>query len=77
MKSTKRIFIALLIVAVLLSSLTVFASAEEYGVEDFVNVLEYFEKSVLFDYDFTGEDVDYSAIFIANWNISNVSSHPV
>lgn len=73
MKSTKRIFIALLIVAVILSSLTVFASAEEYGVQDYVNVLEYFEKSVLFDYDFTGEDVDYSASFIANRPLNRVN----
>jgi hypothetical protein len=61
MKMTKRIFIALLIVALTVSSIAVFASAEETTLADYVNVLEYFEEQSLIDFDFGGEDVDYSA----------------
>ena len=65
MKMTKRIFIALLILAVTVSSLAVFAFAEETTVADYVNVLEYYEEEVLLDYNF-GENVDYSAALNAN-----------
>lgn len=67
MKMTKRIFIALMIVAVMVSSVAFSALASEYKVEDYENVLEYYEESTLIEYDFTGEDVDYSAdLFIKN-----------
>ena len=61
MKMTKRIFIALMIVAVMVCSLAFSALAADLKVEDYENVLEYYEESTLIEYDFTGEDVDYSA----------------
>ena len=63
MKMTRRIFIALLILAVTVSSLAVFASANETGlsVQDYVNVLEYYEEQSLVDYDFS-VDTEYSAL---------------
>lgn len=60
MKMTKRIFIALLIVTVFVSVFSLTASAAVVGEIDYDYVLEYFEEPVLFDYDFTGEDVEYS-----------------
>ena len=63
---TKRIFIALLIVALTVSSLAVFASAAETTVADYVNVLEYYEEQSLMDYDFGGDTVDYSASLKTN-----------
>jgi hypothetical protein len=68
MKMTRRIFIALLILAVSVSSVAVFASAEEvvYNVQDYVNVLEYYEEQGLMDYDFGGEGVDYSGSLLVN-----------
>ena len=61
MKMTKRIFIALMIVAVMVCSIAFSALASELKIEDYENVLEYYEESTLLEYDFTGEDVDYSA----------------
>lgn len=66
MKMTRKIFIALLIVAISVSSLAVFASAAETDVQDYVNVLEYYEEQSLLDYDFGGADFDYSAALNAN-----------
>ena len=63
---TKRIFIALLILALTVSSLAVFASAEETESWNYANVLEYFEEDSLIDLDFSNENVDYSAILNAN-----------
>lgn len=61
MKMAKRIFIALLVIAVMASSFAFAASAASYTIEDYSNVLEYFEESTLICYDFTGEDVDYQS----------------
>lgn len=81
MKIFDRIFITLLIVAVLVSSMAVstFASEPEgsageteeevkpeYTLQDYVNLLEYFDEDVLFGYDFTGDTVDYSASLVKN-----------
>lgn len=64
MKMTKRIFIALLIVALAVTSVTAFAFEADATVADYAKVLEYFEEQSLVDYDFTGETVDYSASFM-------------
>lgn len=68
MKMTRRIFIALLILAVSVSSFAVFASADEaeLGVQDFVNVLEYYEEQSLVDVDFGNDGVEYSSVFLTN-----------
>ena len=68
MKMTRRIFIALLILAVSVSSFAVFASADEaeLGVQDFVNVLEYYEEQSLVDVDFGNDGVEYSSVFFTN-----------
>lgn len=78
MKMFKKIFIALLIASVLVSSFAAFAMAEEpdtetevepapsYPVEEYENLLEYFEELCLFDYDFADEGVDYSASLLTN-----------
>ena len=59
MKMTRRIFIALLIVSVFFSVFAITASAAAGEDKEYDYVLEYFEEPVLFDYDFTGEDVSY------------------
>ena len=79
MKMTKRIFIALLILAVSVSAFTVFASASDNRIADYENVLEYFEEQSLIDYDFGIENLDYSEFFLvnstrANQVIGNVAS---
>lgn len=61
MKMTKRIFIALLILAVTVSTFAFASSAQEEDGFDFGYVLEYFEEPTLFDYDFAKEGVDYSS----------------
>lgn len=61
MKMTRRIFIALVIVALTVSSLAVFASAAESASQEYVNVLEYYEEQSLIDYDFS-VDAEYSAL---------------
>ena len=61
MKITKRIFIALLIVAVTVSTFALTAFAEESEGYDFGYVLEYFEEPTLFDYDFTKDDNSYQS----------------
>ena len=66
MKMIKRIFIALLIVALFASSFAAFAAEEETTVSlGYEKILEYFEEQSLVDYDFSS-DVDYSAAFLAN-----------
>lgn len=61
MKMTRRIFIALLILAVSVSSFAVFASADEteFSLQDYVNVLEYYEEQSLVDVDFGVDGVTY------------------
>ena len=61
MKMAKRIFITLLVVAVIVSSFALTASAAEYTLEDYANVLEYFEEPTLFSYNFAEGDADYSS----------------
>ena len=61
MKMTKRIFIALLIVSVMVSAFAVTATASSGSALDYSYLLEYYEEPTLFYYDFTGEDVDYSS----------------
>ncbi len=61
MKMAKRIFITLLVVAVMVSSFALTSYAAEYTFEDYNNVLEYFEEPTLINYDFTGEDVDFTS----------------
>ena len=58
---TRRIFIALMIVSLTVSSLAVFASAAETPAQDYANVLEYYEEQSLIDYDFS-VDSEYSAL---------------
>lgn len=60
MKMAKRIFIALLIVSVFVSVFALTASAAGSNDIDYDYLLEYFEEPVLFEYDFTGEDIPYS-----------------
>ena len=62
MKMSKRIFIALLIVSVIVSVFTFSASAAEENDFDYGYLLEYYEEPVLFDYDFSAENVEYSMI---------------
>ena len=62
MKMSKRIFIALLIVSVIVSVFTFSVSAAEENDFDYGYLLEYYEEPVLFDYDFSREDVEYSII---------------
>ncbi len=66
MKMAKRIFITLLVVTVMLSSFTVSASVVDYTVEDYANVLEYFEEEILLDYDFTADDAGEWELFTKN-----------
>lgn len=68
MKMTRRIFIALLILAVSISSFAVFASADEaeFGVQDYVNVLEYYEEQSLVDVDFGNGGAEYASVFFTN-----------
>ena len=66
MKMTKRIFIALLIVALTVSAFAFSAFAAESTVVDYVNVLEYYEEQSLIDYDFSAAGLDYSESFLAN-----------
>lgn len=60
MKMSKRIFIALLIVSVLVSAFAFSAFAAESDELDYGYLLEYFEEPILFDYDFSKDDVSYS-----------------
>ena len=66
MKMAKRIFIALLIVALSVSSFVVFAAEEEPATLGYEKILEYFEEDSLIDFDFSDENVDYSAALNAN-----------
>ena len=59
MKMTKRIFIALLIVSIMVSAFAITASAnEEPVIVDYSYVLEYFEEPTLFYNDYTGGELD-------------------
>ena len=59
MKMTKRIFIALLIVSIMVSAFAITASAnEEPVIVDYNYVLEYFEEPTLFYNDYTGGELD-------------------
>ena len=60
MKMSKRIFIALLIVSVLVSAFAFSVFADERDELDYGYLLEYFEEPILFDYDFSKDDVSYS-----------------
>ena len=60
MKMSKRIFIALLIVSVLVSAFAFSAFAAASDGVDYDYLLEYYEEPILFDYDFSKDDVDYS-----------------
>ena len=60
MKMSKRIFIVLLTVALLVSAFAFSASAAEVTVENYENVLDYYEHPTIFSLDFAGEDVDYA-----------------
>ena len=60
MKMSKRIFIALLIVSVIVSALAFSAFAAENDDLDYGYLLEYYEEPILFDYDFSKDDVTYS-----------------
>lgn len=61
MKITKRIFIALLILTVLVSSFAFSAFADEVTEVDYSYVLEYLEEPTLFYYNFADESVDYES----------------
>ena len=66
MKMTKRIFIALLIVSVMVSAFAFTATASSGSALDYSYLLEYYEEPTLFYYDFTGEDTDYSSSLISS-----------
>ena len=65
MKMTRRIFIALLILAVSVSSFAVFANAAEPEAMRYEDVLEYFEEQALIDLDFDN-NANYSDHINAN-----------
>ncbi len=54
MKMLKKVFIAALCLAVMISCFAVFASAKEYTTENFKDILEYYEEPNVFDDDFEG-----------------------
>ena len=60
MKMSKRIFIALLIVSVIVSAFAFSAFAAGNDDLDYGYLLEYYEEPILFDYDFSKDDVTYS-----------------
>ena len=60
MKMSKRIFIALLIVSVFVSAFAFSAFAADGDELDYGYLLEYYEEPILFDYDFSKDDVTYS-----------------
>ena len=62
MKATKRIFITLLIVSVIISAFTLTSFATEGVSADYDYLLEYYEEPTLFDYDFADESVEYSLL---------------
>ena len=62
MKMSKRIFIALLIVSVIVSVFTFSAFAVGGTTPDYDYLLEYFEEPELFGYDFSAEEVEYSLL---------------
>ena len=74
MKMTKRIFIALLIVSVMVSAFAFTATASSGSALDYSYLLEYYEEPTLFYYDFTGEDVDYSSSLLVNRSSTLTSS---
>ena len=57
MKMSKRIFIALLIVSVIVSAFAFSAFAAGNDDLDYGYLLEYYEEPILFDYDFSKDDV--------------------
>ncbi len=60
MKMSKRIFIVVLTVALLISCLAFSASAEEVTLENYASVLDYYEQPTIFGLDFSLDGVDYS-----------------
>lgn len=62
MKVTKRIFITLLIVSVIVSALAFTAYASDGEDLNYDYVLEYYEEPILFDYNFADEDVTYDLL---------------
>ena len=58
MKMTKRIFIALLIVSIMVSAFAITSMASSDSAVDYSYLLEYYEEPTLFYHDFTGENVD-------------------
>ncbi len=76
MKMTKRIFIALLIVSVMVSAFAFTSAASSSSAIDYSYLLEYYEEPTLFYYDFTGEDVDYSSSLLVN-RASTLTCSPV
>jgi len=74
MKMTKRIFIALLIVSVMVSAFAFTATASSGSALDYSYLLEYYEEPTLFYYDFTGEDTDYSSSLLVNRSSTLTSS---
>ena len=65
MKMTKRIFIALLIVSIMVSAFAITSMASSDSAVDYSYLLEYYEEPTLFYHDFTGENVDYSSSLLA------------
>ncbi len=54
MKMLKRVFIGALCLAVLISCFAIFASAKEYTLDNFDDILEYYEEPIVFADDFEG-----------------------
>ena len=61
MKMTKRIFIALLVVSIVVSIFAFTASADEAAVVDYSYILEYFEEPTLIYNDYTGGELEYES----------------
>ncbi len=66
MKMTKKLFVVLLMAAVLVSSFTFFASAETVTEDNYKNLLDFYEQPAVFGFDFSKADVDYSDALLAS-----------
>lgn len=60
MKMSKRIFIVLLAVALLVSVFAFSVSADEVTIDNYENVLDYYEHPTIFALDFSKDGVDYA-----------------
>ncbi len=67
MKMSKRIITVILTLAVLITGIALSASAEEVTVDNYSNVLDYYEEPAIFAFDFSNEGVSYeSSLMMTN-----------